>query len=81
MFGGNPSEYGFRPALYVSLLHNDVKLVEGDHDIYGNGAVRIISTPGHTPGHCSLLINLPKTGMVLLSGDAAHSQRNFRGVL
>jgi N-acyl homoserine lactone hydrolase len=32
----------------------------------------IISTPGHTPGHQSLLVNLKKTGPVILSGDLYH---------
>ena len=37
----------------------------------------LISTPGHTPGHESLLLHLPKTGWLVLSGDAAHFQSNF----
>ena len=37
----------------------------------------IISTPGHTPGHQSLLVKLPKTGAILLSGDAIHSRSNW----
>ncbi len=51
--------------------------VEGDHDVFGDGAVRLISTPVHTLGHCSLLVRLPKTGPVLLSGDIAHNRSNF----
>jgi N-acyl homoserine lactone hydrolase len=33
----------------------------GDHDVFGDGSVMILSTPGHTPGHQSLLVHLPKT--------------------
>jgi N-acyl homoserine lactone hydrolase len=33
--------------------------------------------PGHTPGHQSLLVRLPKTGPVLLSGDAVHFRENW----
>ena len=51
--------------------------LEGDHDVFGDGSVMIISTRGHTPGHESLLVRLPKTGSVILSGDAAHFQANF----
>src|SRR5260370_357457 len=38
--------------------------------------------PGHTPGHQSLLVKLPKTGAVVLSGDAVHFKSNWdnRGV-
>jgi glyoxylase-like metal-dependent hydrolase (beta-lactamase superfamily II) len=36
-----------------------------------------VATPGHTPGHQSLLVHLRKTGFVVLSGDVAHSAENF----
>ena len=45
--------------------------------MFGDGSVTIISTPGHTPGHQSLLVKLPKTGAVLLSGDAVHFKSNW----
>ena len=48
--------------------------LEGDHDVFGDGSVTIIATPGHTPGHQSLLVRLPKTGAVVLSGDASTSR-------
>src|SRR5881227_3885867 len=51
--------------------------LEGDHDVFGDGSVVIIATPGHTPGHQSLLVRLPKTGAVVLSGDAVHFKDNW----
>jgi N-acyl homoserine lactone hydrolase len=54
-----------------------VKLIDGDHDIFGDGSLVLLSTPGHTPGHQSLLVRLPKTGPVILSGDAVHFQTSF----
>jgi N-acyl homoserine lactone hydrolase len=45
--------------------------------VFGDGSITIISTPGHTPGHQSLLVKLPKTGAVVLSGDAVHFKDNF----
>lgn len=54
-----------------------VTLLEGDRDVFGDGSVTIISTPGHTPGHQSLLVRLPKTGAVVLSGDAVHFKDNW----
>jgi glyoxylase-like metal-dependent hydrolase (beta-lactamase superfamily II) len=39
--------------------------------------VVIIATPGHTPGHQSLLVKLPNTGAILLSGDAVHFKDNW----
>jgi N-acyl homoserine lactone hydrolase len=53
------------------------ELLEGDKDLFGDGSLTIIATPGHTAGHQSLLVHLNKTGYVLLTGDAAHFQANF----
>ena len=78
MFGPDPHAFGFIPDLYDMLRDNETKLITGDHDVYGDGAVRIISTPGHTPGHSSLLVRLPESGPVLLSGDIAHNQSNYQ---
>lgn len=54
-----------------------VKKLEGDYDVFGDGSVTIISTPGHTPGHQSLLVKMPKTGAIVLSGDAVHFKSNW----
>jgi N-acyl homoserine lactone hydrolase len=54
-----------------------VTKLEGDHDVFGDGSIRIISTPGHTPGHQSLVVKLPKTGTVVLTGDAVHFKDNW----
>jgi N-acyl homoserine lactone hydrolase len=56
--------------------------LEGDRDIFGDGSLTILSTPGHTPGHQSLLVKLPHTGAVILTGDAVHFKSNWenRGV-
>ncbi len=54
-----------------------VMKLNGDHDVFGDGSVTILSTPGHTPGHQSLIVNLPKTGVILLSGDAVHFKDNW----
>ena len=53
------------------------RALEGDLDVFGDGSVTILSTPGHTPGHQSLLLRLPQTGWVVLSGDLAHFRDNW----
>jgi N-acyl homoserine lactone hydrolase len=78
MFGPGLAEYGFSPELYNSLRENPTEIVEGDADVFGDGSIRLVSTPGHTPGHSSLLVRLPKSGTIILSGDVAHFERNFR---
>jgi len=54
-----------------------IEKLTGDRDVFGDGSVMILSTPGHTPGHQSLLVVLAKTGPVLLSGDAVHIRDNW----
>jgi glyoxylase-like metal-dependent hydrolase (beta-lactamase superfamily II) len=39
--------------------------------------VTLLSTPGHTPGHQSLLVHLRNSGFILLSGDVVHLEENF----
>lgn len=48
------------------------KILKGDYDVFGDGRVRIISTPGHSPGHQSLLLRLEKTGEILLCSDSIY---------
>ena len=53
-------------------------LLEGErddgYDLFGDGILCIVFTPGHTPGHQSLLINLPEEGAWLLTGDSAYTE-------
>lgn len=76
-FGPDAAKYGFNPALYGKLKDNPTVKLEGDHDVFGDGSVIIIATPGHTPGHQSLLVRLPKQGAVILSGDMVHFRENW----
>ena len=39
--------------------------------------VEVVPTPGHAPGHQSLVVDLPETGRVVLCGDAAFTQANL----
>ncbi len=76
MFDPDYEQYGYSPSLYEDLKQAKVELMDGDRDIFGDGSVKVISTPEHTPSHCSLLLRLAKTGPVLLSGDVAHFRFN-----
>jgi len=61
-------------AGYAQLENAQTRLIEGDaqYDVFGDGSVTIIQTPGHTPGHTVLLVRLPNAGPVLLTGDMFH---------
>ena len=66
----------FQPELYMDLKDNEMEILSGDHDVFGDGSVMIVSAPGHTPGHQVLLLRLTNTGPLLLSGDLYHFQMN-----
>lgn len=77
MFSDDYMTYGYSPALYAHLPKARVQLFNDDFDVFGDDSIRILATPGHTPGHCSLLVRLAKTGPVLLSADVAHYRYNL----
>src|SRR5579871_6446830 len=61
------------PKFFEGLADSKTVVLNGeDHDVFGDGAVVIKFTPGHTPGHQSLFLKLANTGNVLLSGDLYH---------
>ena len=53
--------------------------LDGDYDLFGDGSVTIISTPGHTLGHQSVKVKLAETGTVLLTQDAVWVEENLEG--
>ena len=48
-----------------------------DKDVFGDGSVIMLRTPGHTPGHSSLLVKLAQIGPVIITGDAVHFRENY----
>jgi len=77
-FGLEPGKFGFDPTLYPTLKANPVKKLEGDLDVFDDGSVVVRRTIGHTPGHQTLFVKLPKTGNILLSGDMVHFTENWK---
>lgn len=57
----------------------DWRAVEGELDLFGDGTIRLLPTPGHSAGHMSLLLELEETGPVLLTADAADNLLQWEG--
>jgi glyoxylase-like metal-dependent hydrolase (beta-lactamase superfamily II) len=74
----DPNNPAFDVTLFSELKTSKTIELDGDHDIYGDGVAKIISAPGHTPGHQVLLIDLPETGKILLGGDLYHFRATLR---
>jgi len=53
------------------------QLVDGEHDLLGDGSVVLRPTPGHTPGHQSVIVTLDDGRQVLLAGDACYFPENL----
>jgi N-acyl homoserine lactone hydrolase len=58
-------------------LGHKLRLVDGEHDVFGDGSVVCLPTPGHTPGHQSLRLRLD-SGEIVLAGDACYFCQTLR---
>ena len=56
----------FQPRDYAEP-ERELRLVDGDHDLLGDGSIELLSTPGHTPGHQSV-----RVGNVVIGADVTH---------
>jgi len=68
---GTPTPPIVVPSTFSAYHSAHTLMINGDYDVFGDGLVRILRTPGHTPGHQVLLVKL-KSAPVLLSGDLYH---------
>jgi glyoxylase-like metal-dependent hydrolase (beta-lactamase superfamily II) len=68
---------GYKPIDYD--LGHDLLAIEGEHDVFDDGSVLCIPTPGHTPGHQSLRLALPE-GEVVLTGDACYLRESLESL-
>jgi N-acyl homoserine lactone hydrolase len=64
------------PDTFSGYKTAKTQMIDGDYDVFGDGTVRILKAPGHTPGHQALELKLQKTGTVILSGDLYHLRAN-----
>ncbi|MBD3769432.1 MAG: N-acyl homoserine lactonase family protein [Rhodobacterales bacterium] len=63
-------------AMWAAFRPLEPLKIKGDHDVFGDGTVKILEMPGHTPGHSVLLLDMPESGPVLLAGDLYHRKES-----
>jgi glyoxylase-like metal-dependent hydrolase (beta-lactamase superfamily II) len=66
----------YDPALYD--LGHEVTTIDGDHDLFGDGAITCLFTPGHAVGHQSLRV-VTADGPTILASDACYFLRTLDG--
>ena len=66
-------------ADYDDAREFNYHFLDGDYDLFGDGSVIVLSTPGHTFGHQSVKVKLPETGTVILTQDAIWMEENLEG--
>ena len=84
-----PFLHGYMPAHFDYLF--DYRTVDFDgpmissyasfgrtFDLFGDGSVRLAFTPGHTPGHCSVIARLRDRDLVI-AGDAIYTEAQLSG--
>ena len=63
-----PGVYWDDPALSYMPANGRARVAQG---------IEVVPTPGHAPGHQSLVVDLKETGRVVLCGDAAFTRENL----
>ncbi len=61
---------------HLRQLGTDVVATTGEYDVFGDGSIVAVPTPGHTPGHQSLVVDL-ESGPIILAADAANSRAGY----
>jgi N-acyl homoserine lactone hydrolase len=80
--GYHPSHYDFAFEYYT--VDFDADFIESygpfgrSFDLFGDGSVRLAYTPGHSAGHVSVILRLPRRDFVVI-GDAAYDWKQFEG--
>lgn len=83
-------EYAFNPEWFMASAYHKLdyskpglkwRMLEQEEadtfDLFGDGSIRLISTPGHTIGHQSMILRLPQTGHILLTADACYTKDHW----
>jgi N-acyl homoserine lactone hydrolase len=70
-----PKDSGVATDTWSAYKTAKIVMITGDHDVFGDGKVRILKAPGHTPGHQVLELRLNKTSTIPRSSTRCQSCR------
>jgi N-acyl homoserine lactone hydrolase len=68
-----PTPFGVDSSLISPLAQAKIIATDDDYDVFGDGTVKMLKTPGHR----SLIVKLPKSGILLITGDLYHTRKNY----
>jgi N-acyl homoserine lactone hydrolase len=66
---------------FSNIRKLDILELEGDFDLFDDGSIRLLKTPGHTIGHQSLVLDLPNRGRICLGADIGHQRAGFENMI
>ena len=67
------NQIGYDSSITANLADLDnLQLINGDYDVFGDGSVMLIYAPGHTNGSQFIVVKLRDFGPVIISGDVIH---------
>ena len=70
-------EIAYIPADFDKLNKCNVQTIDGMFDVFGDQSVIVIDTPGHTPGHQSVLVRTSSGQNLILAQDACYTLENM----
>ncbi len=72
-------QYGFDTTPLMELSNfSSIEKIEGLYDLFNDRSVILVPTPGHSPGHMALYVDLADTGPVILGGDLYQNEDDHK---
>ena len=66
---------------YRDIRKLNVLEIDGDFDLFSDGTMKLIKTPGHTPGHQALMLDLAHRGRTCLGADVGHQRDGYDNMI